>query len=152
MKCPKCHSDDTRVVDSRTFKDGRSIRRRRLCQKCNHRFSTLEEILREGLMVRKRDGSIEEFDLNKMIKGIRIACQKRPIDLEQLDMLASDVVMQLENDYDQAIPSEAIGKYIMNRLKKIDQIAYVRFASVYKDFRDIAELETEISQLKKENV
>ena len=118
---------------------------------CHYRFSTMEEILREDLFVIKRDESREVFDRNKILNGIRRACEKRPIDLEQIDMLISDLLIDLEDTYDSEIPSEAIGEGIMNKLKIIDQIAYVRFASVYKNFRDISELAQEISDLKRED-
>ena len=148
MQCPRCNARDTRVIDSRIAKNGISIRRRRLCTECDYRFNTMEEIVREDLFVLKRDGRREEFDRNKLFAGIRRACEKRPIDIEQIDMLIADVIVELEREFDQEIPTKAIGEHIMARLKSIDQIAYVRFASVYKDFRDIAELEREISALR----
>jgi len=147
MYCPKCNALDTRVIDTRLLKNGRSIRRRRQCAQCDYRFNTMEESLREELAVIKRDGRREDFSREKLLSGIRRACEKRPIDLEQCDMLISDVLVELESEFDSEIPSQAIGERIMARLKNIDQIAYVRFASVYKDFRDISELAREISQL-----
>ncbi|MBN2068622.1 MAG: transcriptional repressor NrdR [Opitutales bacterium] len=149
MHCPKCNAKDTRVIDSRLSKNGYAIRRRRECQQCGTRFSTVEEILREGLVVRKRDGRSEPFDRAKIQAGLSRACEKRPIDIEQIDMLVSDVLAELEAEYDTEIPSSAIGNKIMEHLKNVDKIAYVRFASVYKDFRDIDELAQEISQLKR---
>lgn len=150
MQCPKCNARDTRVIDSRLARNGRAIRRRRECGQCNYRFSTLEEILRDGLFVIKRDGRREEFDRAKVLAGLRRACEKRPIDLEQVEMMISDVMIELEGEFDQEIPTQAIGERLMGRLKNIDKIAYVRFASVYKDFRDISELANEISSLKAE--
>lgn len=149
MHCPRCSSSDTRVVDSRIANNGFTIRRRRQCQACEYRFNTLEEILREGLTVMKSDGRREEFDRQKMLSGIRRACEKRPIDVEQIDMLISDVMVELEAQCPSEIPTKLIGESIMEKLKAIDHIAYVRFASVYKDFRDIDELAAEISALKK---
>ena len=149
MQCPKCSAKDTRVIDSRVGKNGRTIRRRRQCSECNYRFNTLEEILRENLVVIKRDGRREEFDRNKILNGIRRACEKRPIDLEQIDMLISDVTLELESQGEFEIPGRVIGEKVMEKLKNIDQIAYVRFASVYKDFRDISEMAKEISELEK---
>jgi transcriptional repressor NrdR len=149
MNCPKCRERDTRVIDSRIAKDGLSIRRRRQCQNCGYRFSTGEEIIREGLSVKKRDGRVEEFDRKKILSGLKRACEKRPVQAEQIDMLVNDIVIQLESDYGQEVPSHVIGERVMEHLKKIDQIAYVRFASVYKDFRDIDELERAISDLKR---
>lgn len=147
MRCPKCSHRENKVVDSRTSRDGASIRRRRQCLECGCRFTTTEEILREGLIVLKRDGRREEFDRNKMLGGIHRACEKRPVDLEQLDMLVTDVINTLQNQFDAEIPSRAIGERIMERLQRIDQVAYVRFASVYKDFRDVGEFMREISTL-----
>lgn len=149
MHCPRCSSSDTRVVDSRIANNGLTIRRRRQCQACEYRFNTLEEILREGLTVMKSDGRREDFDRQKMLSGIRRACEKRPIDVEQIDMLISDVMIELETKCPAEIPTQMIGECIMEKLKGIDHIAYVRFASVYKDFRDIDELAAEISALKK---
>ena len=149
MQCPKCSASDTRVIDSRIGKNGMIIRRRRQCTDCDFRFTTIEEIVREGIVVTKRDGSREDWDRNKMLIGIRRACEKRPIDLEQMDMLISDVMLELENKFSDDIPSRDIGEHIMAKLKIIDKIAYVRYASVYKDFRDLSEFTQEISNLKK---
>ncbi len=149
MQCPKCSASDSRVIDSRIGKNGMIIRRRRQCTDCDYRFTTIEEIVREGIVVTKRDGSREDWDRNKMLIGIRRACEKRPIDLEQMDMLISDVMLELENKFSDDIPSRDIGEHIMAKLKIIDKIAYVRYASVYKDFRDLSEFTQEISNLKK---
>lgn len=150
MQCPKCSAKDTRVIDSRIGKNGSSVRRRRQCTECGYRFTTLEEIVREGLFVLKNDGRREPFDRAKIINGLRRACEKRPIDVEQVEMLVSDVVTELDSEYDAEIPTRAIGERVMNKLKALDKIAYVRFASVYKDFRDLDELAEEISQLRHE--
>ena len=149
MQCPKCSAQDTRVIDSRVGKNGRTIRRRRQCTQCQFRFNTIEEILRENLLVIKRDERREDFDRNKILNGIRRACEKRPIDLEQINMLISDVMLALEEEHDSEIASRTIGELVMEKLKNIDQIAYVRFASVYKAFGDISEMAKEISELKK---
>ena len=148
MKCPLCASTNNKVIDSRVAKESSSIRRRRQCLDCGHRFNTIEEIQREGLMVRKRDGRREEFDRNKMVDGIRKATTKRPVDIEQINLLVNDVIEGLMKDYEYEIPGHAIGESIMSHLKKIDSIAYVRFLCVYKDFRDIDELMKDISNLK----
>jgi transcriptional repressor NrdR len=148
MQCPKCNAKDTRVIDSRVQRDGLAIRRRRVCQQCEYRFTTNEEIVREGLMVIKSDGRREEFDRLKILSGIRRACEKRPIDAEQIDMIVYDVTATLETTFENEIPTHAIGAAVMDRLRTIDHIAYVRFASVYKDFRDIDELAKEISALR----
>ncbi|WP_269536992.1 transcriptional regulator NrdR [Cerasicoccus fimbriatus] len=148
MQCPKCTHADTKVLDTRLGKNNLSIRRRRQCLGCGYRFTTIEEILREGLVVVKRNGAREEFDRMKMLAGIRRAAEKRPIEAEQIEMMIVEMIDELEREFGSEIPSKAIGELIMNRLKEIDQIAYVRFASVYKDFRDIEELAAEISDLK----
>ncbi|WP_309399032.1 transcriptional regulator NrdR [Cerasicoccus maritimus] len=148
MQCPKCTHADTKVLDTRLGKNNLSIRRRRQCLGCGYRFTTIEEILREGLVVVKRNGVREEFDRAKMLAGIRRAAEKRPIEAEQIEMMIVEIIDELEREHGSEIPSESIGEHIMRRLKEIDQIAYVRFASVYKDFRDIEELAQEISDLK----
>ena len=147
MQCPRCSAKDTRVIDSRIANNGLAIRRRRACQACSYRFSTVEEIVREDLVAIKNDGRREPFERNKLLSGVQRATEKRPIDIEQIEMLISDVLADLEIEFDAEIPSRAIGERIMNRLKAIDQIAYVRFASVYKQFRDIDELAREIDGL-----
>lgn len=149
MQCPKCGTKDTRVIDSRVSSNGVSIRRRRSCQNCEYRFSTIEEVVSEDLYVVKNDGRREPFDRNKLATGIHRATEKRPVEGEQISMLITDVLTDLENQYDSEIPSRAIGECVMKRLKAIDQIAYVRFASVYKQFRDIDELAKEIDGLQK---
>jgi transcriptional repressor NrdR len=120
-------------------REGGTIRRRRECLKCGHRYSTIETILREGLVVVKRDGRREEFDRNKVLNGLRKACEKRQIQGEQLNLLLDEVIADLESRYDDEIPSEMIGELVMQRLQRLDKVAYLRYASVYKDFRDIAD-------------
>lgn len=150
MRCPKCTSIEDKVIDSRISKEGNTIRRRRECLECGHRFSTTESLIRDGMVVIKRDGRREEFDREKLVHAVRAACHKRPVDLEQIAMLLEDVVDVLEAQYDNEIPSKAIGEGVMQRLRAIDQVAYVRFASVYKEFRDVTEFMQEISTLPKE--
>ncbi len=149
MRCPKCTSIEDKVIDSRISKEGSSIRRRRECLECGHRYSTTEFIVREDLVVIKRDGRREDFDREKLIRSARAACQKRPVDAEQIGMLIEDVIDALEAHYDTDIPSRAIGDAVMQRLRKIDEVAYVRFASVYKEFRDVSEFMQEINALDK---
>ena len=149
MRCPKCTSIEDKVIDSRISKEGSSIRRRRECLECGHRYSTTEFVVREGLVVIKRDGRREDFDREKLIRSARAACQKRPVDAEQIGMLIEDVIDALEAHYDSDIPSRAIGDAVMQRLRKIDEVAYVRFASVYKEFRDVSEFMHEINALDK---
>ena len=148
MRCSKCASLDTKVLDTRTGKNETSIRRRRQCLACGYRFTTIEEVLHADLQVVKRDGRREDFDRSKMLGGLKKAVEKRPIDVLQIEMLIADVLASLEKEYDHEMPSQAIGEQIMLRLKHLDQIAYVRYASVYKDFRDLAELAQEILELK----
>ncbi len=150
MKCPKCSSDDNKVVDTRDAREGMAIRRRRECLECGYRFSTIEEVLREGVYVLKRDGRRERFDREKILGGISKAIEKRPIEAERINRMLADVLYALEKNYDVEIPSQAIGELIMERLKTLDSIAYVRYASVYKQFRDIEELEQDLAALRKE--
>jgi transcriptional repressor NrdR len=150
MRCPKCTSIEDKVIDSRISKEGSSIRRRRECLECGHRYSTTESVVRDGLSVVKRDGRREEFSREKLLHAVRAACHKRPVDAEQITMLVEDVIDVLEAHYDSEIPSAAIGDAVMHRLRTVDQVAYVRFASVYKEFRDVSEFMHEISSLDKE--
>jgi len=149
MRCPKCTSIEDKVIDSRISKEGNTIRRRRECLECSHRFTTTESLVRDGLVVIKRDGRREEFDREKLFHAVRAACHKRPIDLEQITMLVEDVIDAIEAQYESEIPSAAIGEGVMQRLRHLDQVAYVRFASVYKEFRDVTEFVDEISSLGK---
>ena len=148
MLCPKCRSLNNKVIDSRLSKNEVSIRRRRQCLDCDFRFSTIEEIMRSELQVVKRDGRREDFDRNKLINGLKKAVENRPIERLQIEILISEVTAELNKEYDQEIPAKVIGDLIMDRLKSLDKIAYVRYASVYKDFRDINEFAKEISELK----
>ena len=147
MRCPKCTSIEDKVVDSRVSKEGNTIRRRRECAECGYRYTTIESLVRDGMMVIKRDGRREDFDREKLMHAVRAACHKRPVDLEHLTMLVDDVLDAMEASYDAEIPSNAIGDAVMQRLRKIDQVAYVRFASVYKEFRDVTEFVTEIRDM-----
>jgi transcriptional repressor NrdR len=149
MRCPKCTSIEDKVIDSRISKEGNTIRRRRECLECGLRFTTTETLVRDGIAVIKRDSRREEFDREKLIRAVRAACHKRPIDLEQVTMLVEDVIDALEAQFENEIPSRAIGEAVMQRLRGIDQVAYVRFASVYKEFRDVSEFMQEISSLEK---
>ncbi|HEX2852990.1 MAG TPA: transcriptional regulator NrdR [Opitutaceae bacterium] len=149
MRCPKCTSIEDKVIDSRISKEGNTIRRRRECLECGNRFSTTESLVRDGMSVIKRDGRREEFDREKLNHAVRAACHKRPVDVEQITMLVEDVIDVLEARFDSEIPSQAIGDAVMQRLRRVDQVAYVRFASVYKEFRDVGEFVDEISSLGK---
>jgi transcriptional repressor NrdR len=149
MRCPKCTSIEDKVIDSRISKEGSTIRRRRECLECGHRYTTTEGLIRDGLVVIKRDGRREEFSRQKLVHAVRAACHKRPVDAEQITMLVEDVIDMLDAQYENEIPSAAIGDAVMQRLRTVDQVAYVRFASVYKEFRDVAEFMQEISTLAK---
>jgi transcriptional repressor NrdR len=150
MRCPKCTSVEDKVIDSRISRDGASIRRRRECLECGHRYSTTEVSVRDGVMVIKRDGRREDFDREKLTRAVRAACHKRPVDAEQVAMLVEDVMDAMEAQFEKEVPSRAIGEGVMQRLRTVDQVAYVRFASVYKEFRDVAEFVDEISLLGRE--
>ncbi len=149
MRCPKCTSIEDKVIDSRISKEGNTIRRRRECLECGHRYTTIETLVRDGIVVMKRDGRREDLDREKLLHAIRAACHKRPVDLEQITMIVDDVIDALEAQYEREIPSRAIGDEVMRHLRLIDQVAYVRFASVYKEFRDVTEFMEEISSLPK---
>lgn len=149
MHCPRCHHEDTKVIETRLVKGNHGIRRRRECLGCEHRFTTIEEVLREGLLVVKRDGSREDLDLTKIAAGIRKATDKRPVEAERIDLLISEVIEEINARFDAEVPSKEIGEIIMQKLQSVDQIAYVRFASVYREFRDIEELARVIDQLRK---
>ena len=152
MRCVRCSSTEDKVIDSRISRDGSVIRRRRECLACGHRFTTAEEILHEELFVVKSDGSREEFDRHKVLSGLRKACEKRPVDPEQLNMIVSDLMAVLESRFGPEIPSQAIGEIVMEKLKPIDKVAYVRFASVYKDFHDIADFADELRRIEENPV
>jgi len=149
MRCPKCTSIEDKVIDSRISREGSTIRRRRECLECGNRFTTTETLVHDGLVVVKRDGRREDFSRDKLIHAVRAACHKRPVDAEQISMLVEDVADILEAQYDSEIPSRAVGDAVMERLRKMDQVAYVRFASIYKQFRDVTEFVEEISALEK---
>jgi transcriptional repressor NrdR len=149
MRCPKCTSIEDKVTDSRISREGSTIRRRRECLECGHRYSTTESLVRDGMVVIKRDGRREEFSREKLVHAVRAACHKRPVDAEQITMLIEDVIDMLDAQFENEIPSGAIGDAVMQRLRTVDQVAYVRFASVYKEFRDVAEFMQEISTLTK---
>jgi transcriptional repressor NrdR len=146
MHCPKCSSDDLKVLDTRAGKVA-STRRRRECQGCGYRFSTIEEILREDLVVVKRDGRRESFDRTKLATSLRRAISKRPIDAEQINGLLSQILRQIENEFDSEVPSRAIADAIMLRLQNVDGVAWLRYASFYEDFMGISRLVEELVNL-----
>ena len=144
MRCPRCACQDDKVMDSRATKEGAGVRRRRECLNCGHRFTTYEEIIQAELKVLKRDNTHEDFDREKLRRGIEKACWKRNIRPEQIDALLSGIIMEIESEYDREIPSVEIGNKVMTALRQLDKVAYVRFASVYRDFKDIEEFISEI--------
>jgi transcriptional repressor NrdR len=135
---------DDKVIDSRAARSGASIRRRRVCLACGHRFTTYEEVVKTNLRVVKRDGRHEELDRNKMLAGILRACEKRPIGMQEIEAMVDGLIGELEGEYEREVPSVAIGKKIMDRLEKLDEVAYVRFASVYRRFRDVSQFLSEV--------
>ncbi|MCX6910328.1 MAG: transcriptional regulator NrdR [Verrucomicrobia bacterium] len=147
MLCPKCRHTDDKVIDSRMSRDGAVIRRRRECLGCGHRFTTYEETERATLLVVKRDGRREEFDRRKLAAGLLKACEKRPVSAEQIDRTVEEIVEDLGNKYEREVPATAVGESVMKHLSKLDQVAYVRFASVYRQFRDINEFMHTILEL-----
>jgi transcriptional repressor NrdR len=147
MRCPKCGKLEDKVLDSRETKNGAAIRRRRECLACHQRFTTYEQVQREGWWVIKRDGRREKFEREKLRAGIEKACEKRPVSREQIEMEIEELMDEIEKEYDREIPSTALGEKIMRRLRRMDEVAYVRFASVYRQFRDIREFTDEIQSL-----
>ncbi|MBF0570180.1 MAG: transcriptional repressor NrdR [Candidatus Omnitrophica bacterium] len=144
MKCPACHFKETKVVDSRMNAEGTSIRRRRECLKCSKRFTTHEYVEQVSLLVVKRDGRLQPYDRLRIITGLTKACEKRPVGVEQIENIAVDVERTLLKRFDREIPSTAIGELIMEKLYALDEVAYVRFASVYRQFRDVSHFMKEI--------
>jgi transcriptional repressor NrdR len=137
MRCPKCTHAEDRVLDSRAARNGSVIRRRRECQSCGYRFTTYEEVIRAKLRIVKRDGRHEEVDRLKLQTGLERACEKRPISLDVIEGMVDSIIDELENEHEREVSSELIGKKVMDRLEKLDEVAYVRFASVYRRFRDV---------------
>ncbi|MBQ1449722.1 MAG: transcriptional repressor NrdR [Eggerthellaceae bacterium] len=139
MKCPSCGYTESKVVDSRPSDDGSSIRRRRECLECSYRFTTYERIMDSPLLVTKADGSSEAYDRNKLMRGVLIACAKRPVSPEQISNLVNEIESELRITQPTEISSKALGDMVLKRLAGLDEVAYVRFASVYKDFQNIEE-------------
>ncbi|QGU95272.1 transcriptional repressor NrdR [Clostridium bovifaecis] len=147
MKCPFCGFEESKVVDSRSTEDHKAIRRRRECLKCNKRYTTYEKIEDIPVLVIKRDLNREYFDKSKIINGLLKACQKRPVSRMQIDAIADEIEKKMSNDMATEVRSELIGEMIMERLKGIDEVSYVRFASVYRQFKDINTFIEEIKNL-----
>ncbi len=149
MRCPKCGNLDDKVLDSRAAHDGKAIRRRRECLACSYRFTTFEEILKDELSVIKRDGRREDFSRQKLLSGITRACLKRHVTNEQIDRIVDSVVEALQRRDSTDIPSSEIGEMVMRALLKLDQVAYVRFASVYQRFEDVEQFKHVIDEVVK---
>ena len=147
MKCPYCAYLESKVVDSRPAEEGASIRRRRECLSCHKRFTTYETVECLPLMVIKKDGSRQSFDRNKVLSGLIRACEKRPVPYQKLEELVSEIEQTLQNKMEREINSSEIGELVMERLKKVDEVAYVRFASVYRQFKDINTFMDELNKL-----
>ena len=147
MKCPFCFNDESKVVDSRSTDDNTTIRRRRECTKCNKRYTTYEKIEDIPILVVKRDLTRENFNKEKIVNGLIIACQKRPVSRKQIEEIAEEIEKKISNNLLTEIESEKIGEMVMKRLKEIDEISYVRFASVYRQFKDINTFLEEITRL-----
>jgi transcriptional repressor NrdR len=147
MRCTKCGCLDDRVIDSRASREGSTIRRRRECTGCGHRFTTYEEIEHEGLMVVKRDGRREPFSKEKILTGLRRACQKRPISPATIEEIAEAITDKITDRYDREVPAEELGEMVMARLRELDEVAYVRFASVYRRFQEATDFVQEIKKM-----
>ena len=150
MKCPFCGYLDSKVVDSRPAEDGASIRRRRECLSCRKRFTTFEVMETLPVVVIKKDGSMQSFDRSKLLNGMIRACEKRPVSFETLEKIVDEIEQILQNEMNREVPSEKIGEMVMDRLKDVDEVAYVRFASVYRQFKDISTFMSELNKLLQE--
>ena len=147
MKCPFCGYSESKVIDSRPAEEGATIRRRRECLACQKRFTTYEIVERLPLVVVKRDSSRQTFDRVKLINGMVRACEKRPVTLSQLEAIADDIEQELQSSLEREISTVAIGEMVMSRLKEVDEVAYVRFASVYRQFTDVGSFMEELNKL-----
>ena len=144
MKCPTCAYAETKVVDSRLSSDGNAIRRRRECLKCERRFTTYEYVEKVPLMVVKKDGRRQPFDRGKIVTGIVKACEKRPISIDKIEEVTTEIEQEIQKSFDREVSAKEIGQMIMRRLAELDEVAYVRFASVYRQFRDVNQFMNEL--------
>ena len=147
MKCPYCGFKESKVVDSRPAEEGSSIRRRRECLSCSKRFTTYETVESLPMVVVKRDGSRQTFDRRKLVNGMLRACEKRPVSVAQLEKLGEEIEQELQNSLEREISTEHVGELVMDKLKGVDEVAYVRFASVYRQFKDINPFMRELNKL-----
>ncbi len=150
MRCPFCGHDDTQVKDSRPTEDNSAIRRRRFCPSCGARFTTFERVQLRELVVVKAGGAREPFDREKLLRSMRIALRKRPVDADRVDRVVNSLVRQLESSGETEIPSKQVGEMVMQALLHLDQVAYIRYASVYKDFREVSDFNEIVGSLKSE--
>ena len=148
MRCPKCGVLDDKVVDSRSVREGFGVRRRRECLGCHHRFSTYESVILNDLMVIKRNGVRQEFDIDKIRRGVELACRKLSVSAEDIDHLVEELSLALQRDFDKEVPAAEIGNRVMKALRELDSVAYVRFASIYRNFKDVDEFIEEIRALR----
>jgi transcriptional repressor NrdR len=147
MKCPYCHKNDSQVIDTRDLPDGEGIRRRRRCNTCGQRFTTYERVQPVSLMIVKKDGRREEYDRRKLLTGLQIACAKRPVSAATIEQILNEVETELLNLSSTEIPAAKVGELVLERLKEVDQVAYIRFASVYLNFADLREMGGAIESL-----
>lgn len=147
MRCPKCHCNKSSVIDSRQAEDGNTIRRRRECENCKERFTTFERIEELPLLVIKKDGTREQFSREKISNGIFQSAQKRPVSSDDIEQVISHIEQKVRSEYESEVPSTVIGNLVMDELAELDEITYVRFASVYKSFKDVDEIEELLQQI-----
>ncbi|MGM8366265.1 transcriptional regulator NrdR [Virgibacillus sp. W0181] len=147
MKCSNCHNKSTKVLDSRPIEEGRAIRRRRECERCGFRFTTFERMEESPLVIVKKDGTRQEFSREKLIRGLIRACEKRPVPIEKIEEIAIGVEKEIRNSELSEIESKYIGEMVMTRLSEVDDLAYIRFASVYRQFKDINMFLDELKEL-----
>ncbi len=147
MRCPRCAFLEDKVIDSRTARNGDAIRRRRECVQCGHRFTTYEEVVKPRLRVIKQDGRHEDLDRTKLGNGVKRACEKRPVSLEQIETLVDSIIAELESEFEREVPTSVVGRKVMEKLKDLDEVAYVRFASVYRQFTDVEQFLSAIKSL-----
>lgn len=148
MKCPKCSHHDDKVIDTRAVRNGSAVRRRRVCLDCGHRFTTYEEIVKANLKVFKRDGRHEDLSKQKLTQSISIASQKRPVSSQDIEAIVESIINELETEFEREVPSTVIGRKVMDKLEKTDEVAFVRFASVYRRFRDATQFLNEVEALR----
>ncbi|WP_018662545.1 transcriptional regulator NrdR [Heyndrickxia acidiproducens] len=151
MKCPSCQNNNTRVIDSRPVDEGRSIRRRRECEACSFRFTTFEKVEETPLIVVKKEGIREEFNRDKILRGLIKACEKRPVSLDELEKISMNIEKEIRSQGYSEVKSSLIGEMVMDRLSKVDEVAYVRFASVYRQFKDLNVFLDELKELLNKN-